>query len=134
MSGDIAITAGMDDVTIGGAICTKENIHVPPRLRIDEPTAAARLTINISLLAGREGKNVQPCKIRDRLLKEALTNAVIKTEEPDEKDSFIVKGRGEFQMVIPIETMRREDFELCMDHPKVIFKRDENGQFLKPIE
>ena len=58
----------------------------------------------------------------------------IKIEEPDEKDSFIVKGRGEFQMAILIETMRREDFELCVGRPEVIFKRDENGQLLEPIE
>lgn len=93
-----------------------------------------RFTINTSPLAGREGKNVQSRKIRDRLLKEALINVAIKIEEPDEKDSFIVKGRGEFQMAILIETMRREDFELCVGRPEVIFKRDENGQLLEPIE
>ena len=112
MPGDIVIIAGMDDVAIGDTICTKENIRVLPRLRVDEPTVAMRFTINTSPLAGREGKNVQSRKIRDRLLKEALINVAIKIEEPDEKDSFIVKGRGEFQMAILIETMRREDFEL----------------------
>ena len=130
MPGDIVIIAGMDDVAIGDTICTKENIRVLPRLRVDEPTVAMRFTINTSPLAGREGKNVQSRKIRDRLLKEALINVAIKIEEPDEKDSFIVKGRGEFQMAILIETMRREDFELCVGRPEVIFKRDENGQLL----
>ena len=134
MPGDIVIIAGMDDVAIGDTICTKENIRVLPRLRVDEPTVAMRFTINTSPLAGREGKNVQSRKIRDRLLKEALINVAIKIEEPDEKDSFIVKGRGEFQMAILIETMRREDFELCVGRPEVIFKRDENGQLLEPIE
>lgn len=101
MPGDIVIIAGMDDVAIGDTICTKENIRVLPRLRVDEPTVAMRFTINTSPLAGREGKNVQSRKIRDRLLKEALINVAIKIEEPDEKDSFIVKGRGEFQMAHP---------------------------------
>ena len=132
--GDIIVMAGIEDVTIGDTICTKENIRVLPRLRVDEPTVAMRFTINTSPLAGREGKNVQSRKIRDRLLKEALINVAIKIEEPDEKDSFIVKGRGEFQMAILIETMRREDFELCVGRPEVIFKRDENGQLLEPIE
>ena len=134
MPGDIVIIAGMDDVAIGDTVCTKENIRVLPRLRVDEPTVAMRFTINTSPLAGREGKNVQSRKIRERLLKEALINVAIKIEEPDEKDSFIVKGRGEFQMAILIETMRREDFELCVGRPEVIFKRDENGQLLEPIE
>ena len=70
----------MDDVAIGDTICTKENIRVLPRLRVDEPTVAMRFTINTSPLAGREGKNVQSRKIRDRLLKEALINVAIKIE------------------------------------------------------
>ena len=133
-AGDIIGVFDPGIVSIGDTICTKENIRVLPRLRVDEPTVAMRFTINTSPLAGREGKNVQSRKIRDRLLKEALINVAIKIEEPDEKDSFIVKGRGEFQMAILIETMRREDFELCVGRPEVIFKRDENGQLLEPIE
>ena len=114
-------------------VCVNE-AGVPVPLRVTRLQAYEGLRLNTSPLAGREGKNVQSRKIRDRLLKEALINVAIKIEEPDEKDSFIVKGRGEFQMAILIETMRREDFELCVGRPEVIFKRDENGQLLEPIE
>lgn len=134
MPGDIVVIAGMEDVAIGDTICTKDEIRVLPRLRVDEPTVAMRFTINTSPLAGRDGKNVQSRKIRDRLLKETLLNVAIRVEESEEKDSFIVKGRGEFQMAILIETMRREDFELCVGRPEVILKKDENGNVLEPIE
>lgn len=105
MPGDIVVIAGMEDVAIGDTICTKDEIRVLPRLRVDEPTVAMRFTINTSPLAGRDGKNVQSRKIRDRLLNETLLNVAIRVEESEEKDSFIVKGRGEFQMAILIETM-----------------------------
>ncbi len=134
MPGDIVVIAGMEDVAIGDTICTRDEIRVLPRLRVDEPTVAMRFTINTSPLAGRDGKNVQSRKIRERLLKEALINVAIRVEESEEKDSFIVKGRGEFQMAILIETMRREDFELCVGRPEVILKKDENGNVLEPIE
>lgn len=133
MPGDIVVIAGMDDVAIGDTICTKENVRVLPRLRVDEPTVAMRFTINTSPLAGREGKNVQSRKIRDRLMKESLINVAVRIEEAEEKDSFIVKGRGEFQMAILIETMRREDFEMCVGRPEVILKR-KDGELLEPIE
>lgn len=131
--GDIVVIAGMEDVAIGDTICTKEEIRALPRLRVDEPTVAMRFTINTSPLAGREGKLVQSRKIRDRLFKESLINVAIRVEEADEKDSFIVKGRGEFQMAILIETMRREGFELCVGRPEVILKK-RDGEVLEPIE
>ncbi len=134
MPGDIVVIAGMEDVAIGDTICTRDEVRVLPRLRVDEPTVAMRFTINTSPLAGRDGKNVQSRKIRERLLKEALINVAIRVEESEEKDCFIVKGRGEFQMAILIETMRREDFELCVGRPEVILKKDENGNVLEPIE
>ena len=132
--GDIVVVAGMDDVAIGDTICTKEELRVLPRIRVDEPTVAMRFTINTSPLSGREGKNVQSRKIRERLLKESMLNVAIKVEESEDKDSFIVKGRGEFQMAILIETMRREDFELCVGRPEVILKSGPDGEVLEPIE
>jgi GTP-binding protein len=100
---------------------------------VDEPTVAMRFTINNSPLAGREGKIVQSRKIHDRLIKETLRNVAIQVEETETRDVFLVKGRGEFQMAILIETMRREDFELTVGRPEVIFKyRD--GERLEPIE
>lgn len=132
--GDIVVVAGLEAVAIGDTICTQSDVRVLPRIRVDEPTVAMRFTINTSPLAGREGKNVQSRKIRDRLFKETMVNVAIKIEEAAEKDSFIVKGRGEFQMAILIETMRREDFEMCVGRPEVILKRGATGELLEPIE
>lgn len=131
--GDIVVLAGMDEVTIGDTICTKEAPMPLPRITVDEPTVAMRFSINTSPLAGREGKIVQSRKIRERLEKEALRNVSIRVEDSEDKDSFIVKGRGEFQMAIIVETMRREGFELTVGRPEVIL-REENGQTMEPIE
>lgn len=131
--GDIVVIAGLEEVAIGDTICTRDNVRVLPRLRVDEPTVSMRFTINSSPLAGREGKIVQSRKIRDRLLKEALINVAIRVEEGEETDTFLVKGRGEFQMAILIETMRREGFELCVGRPEVILK-EKDGQTLEPVE
>lgn len=131
--GDIVVIAGLETVAIGDTICTRDAIRVLPRLRVDEPTVSMRFTINTSPLAGREGKIVQSRRIRERLLKEARINVAIQVEIGKETDTFIVKGRGEFQMAILIETMRREDFELCVGRPEVILKQN-NGQTLEPIE
>ncbi len=131
--GDIVVLAGMEEVTIGDTICTKEAPMPLPRITVDEPTVAMRFSINTSPLAGREGKIVQSRKIRERLEKEALRNVSIRVEDSEDKDSFIVKGRGEFQMAIIVETMRREGFELTVGRPEVIL-REEDGQTMEPIE
>jgi len=132
--GDIAVLAGIDDVHIGDTICTRDNPQALPRITVDEPTVSMRFGINTSPLAGREGKFVQSNKIRERLMKEALQNVAIRVEDAEDRDSFIVKGRGEFQMAIIIETMRREGFELTVGRPEVIYKRDEQGKLTEPIE
>ncbi len=131
--GDIVVIAGLEDVAIGDTIYTRDDVRVLPRLRVDEPTVSMRFTINSSPLAGREGKIVQSRKIRERLIKEALINVAIRVEEGEETDTFLVKGRGEFQMAILIETMRREGFELCVGRPEVILK-EKDGQTLEPVE
>nr|WP_320016619.1 translational GTPase TypA [uncultured Desulfobacter sp.] len=132
-TGDIVVLAGIEDVKIGDTICTRENPLALPRISVDEPTVFMRFAINTSPFAGKEGKNVQSRKIRERLLKETLLNVAIEVEESNNDDSFVVKGRGELQLAILIETMRREDFELCVGRPRVIY-REENGQTLEPIE
>ncbi|MEG2172095.1 MAG: translational GTPase TypA, partial [Desulfovibrionaceae bacterium] len=104
------------------------------RIRVDEPTVAMRFGINTSPLAGREGKLVQTRVIYERLMKESLSNVSIRIEETDERDAFLVKGRGEFQMAILVETMRREGFELSVGRPEVILKKNERGQTIEPIE
>jgi GTP-binding protein len=131
--GDIVVLAGLNKVSIGDTICLKESPVRLKRLDVDEPTVSMRFTINTSPFAGREGKIVQSRKIKDRLEKEALTNVAIQVEESEDKDSMIVKGRGEFQLAIIIETMRREGFELGVGRPEVIYKKD-GGKVLEPME
>ncbi len=133
-AGDIIVISGIEDVNIGDTICTAENPIALPRIRVDEPTVFMHFTHNTSPLAGRDGKLVQTSKIRARLIKESLMNVSMRVEETDDKEKFIVKGRGEFQMAILIETMRREGFELCVGRPQVIFRYDDNGKKLEPFE
>jgi len=131
--GDIIILSGIRDVAIGDTICTKEAPEALKRITVDEPTVAMAFSINTSPLSGREGKFVQSGRIRERLVKETLGNVAISVEDAAGGDSFTVKGRGEFQMVILIETMRREGYELSVGRPRVIFK-EKNGQRVEPIE
>jgi GTP-binding protein len=131
--GDIIILAGIEDVEIGDTICTREAPKALPRISVDEPTISMLFTSSTSPLSGKEGKYVQSGKIRERLYREALRNVAIRVEDAEEADSFIVKGRGEFQMAILIETMRREGFELTVGRPQVIYKR-RAGKILEPIE
>lgn len=132
-AGEIVVLAGMEDVFIGDTVCTKAEPRVLPRIQVDAPTVAMYFGINSSPLAGQEGKIVQSRKIRERLFKECSRNVAIQVEESTESDSFIVKGRGEFQMAILIEQMRREGFELSVGRPRVIM-REENGKITEPIE
>jgi GTP-binding protein len=131
--GDIIILAGIEDVEIGDTICTREAPKALPRISVDEPTISMLFTSSTSPLSGKEGKFVQSGKIRERLYREALRNVAIRVEDAGEADSFIVKGRGEFQMAILIETMRREGFELTVGRPQVIYKR-KSGKILEPVE
>jgi GTP-binding protein len=131
--GEIVVLSGVEDVKIGDTICTIESPKALPRIMVDEPTVSIRFTANSSPFAGTEGKKVQSSKIRERLYKEALRNVAVKVEETEQRDTFLVKGRGEFQLAILIETMRREGFELCVGRPEVIF-RYKDGKKLEPIE
>ncbi len=133
-AGDIAVISGTDAFEIGDTICTKDFPKALPRITVDEPTVSMMFTICDSPFSGLEGKYVQSSKIRERLEKEALANVAISLKETDERDSFVVQGRGEFQMAILVETMRREGFELCVGRPEVIYKTGENGERTEPIE
>ncbi len=132
--GDIAVVSGTDNFEIGDTICTKEFPKALPRIAVDEPTISMMFTVSNSPFSGLEGKLVQSSRIRERLEKESLANVAISVENTAERDRFIVKGRGEFQMAILVETMRREGFELCVGRPEVIFKTGENGEKLEPVE
>ncbi|MCB0712695.1 MAG: translational GTPase TypA [Ignavibacteriae bacterium] len=131
--GDIAILAGIEDVHIGDTICNADAPKALPRITVDEPTIAMRFGLNTSPLAGLEGEIVQAKKIYDRLILETLRNVALQVEQTDDDTSFTVKGRGEFQMAILIETMRREGFELSVGRPEVINKKID-GKICEPIE
>jgi GTP-binding protein len=130
-TGDIVVLSGIDRVTIGDTICTREFPKALPRIQVDEPTLAMRITINSSPMRGMEGKYVQSSRIAERLRKETLMNVAIRIEE--ENEGFIVKGRGELQLAILVETMRREGFELSVGRPEVIFKQVDEKRH-EPIE
>ncbi len=131
--GEIMILAGIDNVRIGDTICTKVLPKALKRISVDEPTISMFFYTNNSPFAGQEGKLVQPNKIKDRLYKETLSNVSLQFEETMDADRFLVKGRGELQMAVLIETMRREGFEIAVGRPEVIYK-EENGERLEPIE
>jgi len=131
--GDIIVLSGIEDVKIGDTICTSDFPKALKRINIDEPTISMKFTINDSPYCGTEGKYVQSAKIKERLIKETLMNVAIRMERAESRDQFIVKGRGEFQFAILIETMRREGFEFCVGRPEVIYKF-ENGNKLEPVE
>ena len=132
-AGDIVVVSGLEDVSIGDTIATPADSEPLPRLTVDEPTVAMRFMSNTSPLAGREGKIVQATKIHERLTKETLSNVSLRVEETQDRDTFMVKGRGEFQLAILIETMRREGFEVCVGRPEVIF-RQVDGKKQEPME
>ena len=133
-AGDIVILSGVNDIKIGDTISTPENIMPLPRISIDDPTVSMRFTPNTSPQAGTEGTFIQGAKLRERLEKETLRNVSLHVETAPDGEGYIVKGRGEFQMAILIETMRRENLEFCVGRPHVIFKRDKLGKKLEPIE
>jgi GTP-binding protein len=132
-AGDVAVLAGIEDVKIGDTICHAPAPPPLPRIHVEEPTVAMKFGINDSPLGGREGKYVQSSRIRERLLKETLKNVAVQVEETGERDSVLVKGRGEFQLSILIETMRREGYEFCVGPPEVILRKEE-GRTLEPME
>jgi GTP-binding protein len=132
-AGDIVVLAGIDDVKIGDTICNQAAPLALPRISVDEPTVSIKFLFNDSPFGGREGKYIQFSRIRERLVKETLVNVAIELAETDERDSVLVNGRGEFQLAILIETMRREGYEFCVGRPQVIFHH-ENGERLEPME
>mgnify|MGYP001223662101 FL=1 len=133
-AGDIVSLAGMSKATVSDTLCAlaiDTPLHAQP---IDPPTITVSFGINDSPLAGREGKKVQSRVIRERLLKEAESNVAIKISETPGGEAFEVAGRGELQMGVLIENMRREGFELSISRPQVLMREGENGERLEPIE
>lgn len=134
VAGDIVCIAGMQVASVADTICdpaVEEPIQSTP---IDPPTMAVMITVNDSPFAGKEGKKVTSTMIRDRLLAEAEVNVAITFSESENKDAFEIGGRGELQLSVLIETMRREGFELTVSRPRVLFQTDDSGQKLEPVE
>jgi GTP-binding protein len=131
--GDIVALAGFDEVNIGDTITDPENPIALPRVSIDEPTVSMVFSINTSPFAGKEGQFVTARNLKDRLQREILTNVALHVEDGDSADSFKVSGRGELQMAILIEMMRREGFELSVSKPEVI-TREIDGKPHEPME
>lgn len=132
-TGDIIAIAGIPDVSIGDTITTIENPHVLPTIKVDEPTIAMIFSVNTSPFAGKEGKYVTSRNLKERLFKEALHNVSIRVEETDSSDSFKVMGRGELQLAILIEMMRREGYAFSVSKPEIILK-EINGKVCEPFE
>jgi GTP-binding protein len=133
-AGDIVAIAGLPQATVSHTICAPEVTQALPAQPMDPPTLAMTFRINDSPLAGTEGDKVQSRVIRERLLREAEGNVALRVSESTEKDSMEVAGRGELQLGILIETMRREGFELSVSRPKVLLERDARGEPMEPIE
>jgi GTP-binding protein len=131
--GDIVAIAGVEGITIGETVTSIENPSPMPRITIDEPTIAMQFSVNNSPMAGREGKYVTSRNLRERLDKELLTNVSIRVEETGSPDSFKVLGRGELQLAILIEMMRREDYELMVGRPEIV-TRTIDGKLMEPVE
>ena len=133
-AGDIVAIAGLPEASVSHTLCAPEVTEPLPAQPIDPPTLTMTFRINDSPLAGTEGDKVQSRVIRERLLREAEGNVALRIAESNEKDCMEVAGRGELQLGILIETMRREGFELSVSRPKVLFRQDASGELLEPIE
>ncbi len=133
-AGDIICIAGLGKASVADTICDASVTEPLPSTAIDPPTMSVTISVNSSPFAGREGKKVTSTIIRERLLAEAEVNVAITFSESAAKDSFEIGGRGELQLGVLIETMRREGFELTVSRPRVLYKTNESGQRTEPIE
>ncbi|HEY8900687.1 MAG TPA: translational GTPase TypA [Chthoniobacterales bacterium] len=133
-AGDIVGITGFEEIFIGETLVDSEDREALPFVDIDPPTIAMKICVNDGPLAGREGKLLTARQIKDRLIKETRTNVSINVSETDNAAQFDVKARGEMQIAVLVEQMRREGFEILVSRPEVIFQRDEAGNLLEPIE
>lgn len=134
VAGDIIAIAGLEEASVADTIAAPELEQPIQASPIDPPTIAITISVNDSPFAGLEGSKVTSRMLRDRLFKEAESNVAIRVKESDSKESFEVGGRGELQLGVLIETMRREGYELSVSRPRVLLKKDDNGQTIEPIE
>lgn len=132
--GSIVAVSGIEKINIGDTITDTESKEALPFVKISEPTISMTFSVNDSPFAGREGKYVTSRQIKDRLLKELNTNISLRVEETSSADSFKVSGRGELHLTILMETMRREGYEFQVSKPEVLYRKDDDGNLLEPIE
>ncbi len=132
--GSIVAISGIADISIGDTLCSPENPQPIPFQKISEPTISMNFMVNDSPLAGKEGKFVTSRHLRDRLFKELNTDVSLRVEETEETESYKVSGRGELHLSVLIENMRREGYEFAVSKAEVIYKQDENGKKLEPME
>lgn len=132
--GSIVAISGIADISIGDTICGVENPQAIPFQKISEPTIAMQFIVNDSPFAGQEGKYVTSRHLRDRLFRELNTDVSLRVEESDNTDSFKVSGRGELHLSVLIENMRREGYEFAVSKAEVLYKNDEKGKLLEPME
>lgn len=132
--GSIVAISGIADIHIGDTLCSVDNPKPIPFQKISEPTIAMHFLVNDSPLAGKEGKFVTSRHLRDRLFKELNTDVSLRVEETESTDSFKVSGRGELHLSVLIENMRREGYEFAVSKAEVLYKKDENGKLLEPME
>lgn len=132
--GSIVAISGISDIHIGDTLCALDNVSPIPFQKISEPTIAMHFIVNDSPLAGQEGKFVTSRHLRDRLFRELNTDVSLRVEETDSADSLKVSGRGELHLSVLIENMRREGFEFAVSKAEVLYKTDENGKTLEPME
>ncbi len=132
--GSIVAISGIADISIGDTICSLENPTAIPFQKISEPTIAMQFIVNDSPFAGLEGKYVTSRHLRDRLFRELNTDVSLRVEESESTDSFKVSGRGELHLSVLIENMRREGYEFAVSKAEVLYKKDENGKLLEPME
>ena len=132
--GSIVALSGMEDINIGDTICTESDMDPIEFTKISEPTLSMTFSVNNSPFAGRDGDYVTSRHLRDRLFKEKETDVSLRVEATDSTESFKVSGRGELHLSVLIENLRREGYEFQVSKPEVMFKKDENGKTLEPIE
>jgi GTP-binding protein len=133
-AGDIICIAGMSNASVADTICDVSVTEPVPATPIDPPTMAVSITVNDSPLCGKEGKKLTSNIIRERLMAEAETNVAIRVTESENRDAFELAGRGELQIGVLLETMRREGFEMSVSRPRVLLKTGESGQLMEPYE
>ena len=133
-AGDIVAFSGLTDINIGNTLCDTQMVEPLPFVKINDPTVEMTFAVNDSPFAGLEGKYVTSRHLRDRLFRELNTDVSLRVEESESTDSFKVSGRGELHLSVLIENMRREGYEFAVSKAEVLYKKDENGKLLEPME